>query len=60
MPDEQPSTPVGHALVERGVPFREFRHPGPILSLEQAAKSAASNRNRWCAAFSFGWRKTIT
>lgn len=38
MPDEHPSTPVGHALVERGIPFREFRHPGPILSLEQAAE----------------------
>jgi Cys-tRNA(Pro) deacylase len=30
-------TPVGRALSERGVPFREFRHPGPIHSLEQAA-----------------------
>lgn len=38
MPDDQAQTPVGRALAERGVPFREFRHPGPILSLEQAAE----------------------
>jgi Cys-tRNA(Pro) deacylase len=30
-------TPVGRDLEARGVPFREFRHPGPVLSLEQAA-----------------------
>jgi Cys-tRNA(Pro) deacylase len=30
-------TPVGRDLDARGVPFREFRHPGPISSLEQAA-----------------------
>lgn len=31
-------TPVGRDLAERGIPFREFRHPGPIRSLEQAAE----------------------
>ncbi|MBP6017362.1 MAG: YbaK/EbsC family protein [Candidatus Promineofilum sp.] len=38
MLDEQPLTPVGRALAEQGIPFREFRHPGPIFSLEQAAE----------------------
>lgn len=32
------ATPVGRDLRARGVPFREFRHPGPILTLEQAAE----------------------
>lgn len=31
-------TPVGAELHARGIPFREFRHPGPVLSLEQAAE----------------------
>lgn len=31
-------TPVGRELAATGVPFREFRHPGPIHSLEQAAE----------------------
>lgn len=31
-------TPVGAELRARGIPFREFRHPGPISSLEQAAQ----------------------
>lgn len=31
-------TPVGAELHARGIPFREFRHPGPISSLEQAAQ----------------------
>lgn len=30
-------TPVGRALAAAGVPFREFQHPGPVFSLEQAA-----------------------
>ena len=30
-------TPVGRALRDRNIPFREFRHPGPVSSLEQAA-----------------------
>jgi Cys-tRNA(Pro)/Cys-tRNA(Cys) deacylase len=30
-------TPVGRALGELGIPHREFRHPGPVHSLEQAA-----------------------
>ncbi len=30
-------TPVGRALAAAGVPLREFQHPGPILSLQQAA-----------------------
>lgn len=32
------STPVGQALAAADIPFREFRHPGPIQSLEQAAE----------------------
>ena len=32
-----PLTPVGRELQQRGIPFREFRHPNPVLSLEQAA-----------------------
>jgi Cys-tRNA(Pro)/Cys-tRNA(Cys) deacylase len=31
------STPVTRALDELGVPYRFFRHPGPVHSLEQAA-----------------------
>ncbi len=31
-------TPVGRALAAAGIPFREFQHPGPVLSLEQAAQ----------------------
>ncbi len=30
-------TPVGRALAARGVPSHEFEHPGPVLSLQQAA-----------------------
>ena len=30
-------TPVGRALAARGVPYHEFQHPGPVLSLQQAA-----------------------
>jgi len=30
-------TPVGRDLAARGIPFREFRHAGPVHSLEQAA-----------------------
>jgi Cys-tRNA(Pro) deacylase len=33
----QPTTPAGVALLARGVPFTEFRHGGPVRSLEQAA-----------------------
>jgi Cys-tRNA(Pro) deacylase len=32
------STPVTRYLDERGIPYRFFRHPGAILSLEQAAQ----------------------
>jgi Cys-tRNA(Pro)/Cys-tRNA(Cys) deacylase len=32
------TTPVTHALDEMGVPYRFFRHPGPVRSLEQAAR----------------------
>jgi len=32
-----PVTPVGRELHQRGFSIREFRHPGPVLSLEQAA-----------------------
>lgn len=30
-------TPAGEVLAARGIPFREFIHPGPVNSLEQAA-----------------------
>lgn len=33
----QSSTPAGWALTELAVPHREFTHPGPVRSLEQAA-----------------------
>jgi Cys-tRNA(Pro)/Cys-tRNA(Cys) deacylase len=35
MPD---LTPVTQALQALGIPFRAFRHPGPVTSLEQAAR----------------------
>jgi Cys-tRNA(Pro) deacylase len=38
-----PQTPVGRALAEAGVAVREFRHAGPVLSLEQAAEE----RGQW-------------
>lgn len=31
------ATPVSLALTEMGTPHQEFRHPGPVLSLGQAA-----------------------
>lgn len=31
-------TPVGRALGALGIPFHEFRHAGPVNSLEQAAE----------------------
>ena len=31
-------TPVGRALAALGIPQREFRHPGPVTSLAQAAE----------------------
>lgn len=31
------STPVTQALDDLGIPYRTFRHPGPVKSLEQAA-----------------------
>jgi Cys-tRNA(Pro) deacylase len=34
MPD---ATPVTRALDGLGIPYRPFRHPGPVASLEQAA-----------------------
>ncbi|MBK7217126.1 MAG: YbaK/EbsC family protein [Candidatus Promineofilum sp.] len=37
-PASEPLTPVGRALAALGVPLREFRHPGPVTSLEQAAE----------------------
>lgn len=33
-----PETPVGRALLAGDIPFREFRHQGPVNSLEQAAE----------------------
>ncbi len=35
---EIPSTPVTRYLDERGIPYRFFKHPGEIHSLEQAAR----------------------
>ncbi len=32
------TTPVSRVLTEKGIPHREFRHPGRIDSLEQAAR----------------------
>lgn len=34
----EPQTPVGLALAALGVSLREFRHPGPVTSLAQAAE----------------------
>ena len=31
------ATPVSQALTQINIPHREFRHPGPVRSLEQAA-----------------------
>lgn len=33
-----PDTPVGRELLARHIQFREFQHPGPVTSLEQAAQ----------------------
>ncbi len=32
------TTPVSLALTEMGIPHREFQHPNPVHSLEQAAR----------------------
>ncbi len=32
------ATPVGAALTAMGIPHREFRHPGEVTTLEQAAR----------------------
>jgi Cys-tRNA(Pro)/Cys-tRNA(Cys) deacylase len=32
------STPVSEVLDKAGIPYRQFKHPGPIHSLEQAAQ----------------------
>lgn len=32
------TTPVGRALLAQAIPFSEFRHAGPVRSLEQAAE----------------------
>lgn len=37
-PMGEPLTPVGRELYDRSIPFREFRHPGVVTSLEQAAE----------------------
>jgi prolyl-tRNA editing enzyme YbaK/EbsC (Cys-tRNA(Pro) deacylase) len=38
MAGEMESTPVTRALAQMGIPYRFFRHPGPVSSLEQAAR----------------------
>ena len=35
---EPDTTPVTRALDGLGIPYRPFRHPGPVASLEQAAR----------------------
>jgi Cys-tRNA(Pro) deacylase len=37
MTTDHASTPVSQALAALGIPHRLFRHPGPVISLEQAA-----------------------
>lgn len=36
--DREQYTPVTWALTDKDVPYRLFRHPGPVKSLEQAAR----------------------
>lgn len=36
--EENPSTPVTRYLDDKGIPYRFFRHPGQVHSLEQAAQ----------------------
>ncbi|MCC6191805.1 MAG: YbaK/EbsC family protein [Anaerolineales bacterium] len=38
MPDAAPLPPVARVLAAQSVPHRVFRHPGPVHSLEQAAR----------------------
>ncbi|MEA4909582.1 MAG: YbaK/EbsC family protein [Chloroflexi bacterium] len=38
MTDINPRTPVTRDLSARGIPFTFFEHPGPVHSLEQAAR----------------------
>jgi Cys-tRNA(Pro)/Cys-tRNA(Cys) deacylase len=37
------TTPVTRRLAELGIPHRFFRHPGPVRSLEQAARERGQN-----------------
>ncbi len=47
MSREQPdTTPVTRALTALGIPHRLFRHPGPIDSLEQAARERGQQPNQ--------------
>ncbi len=39
-------TPVTEELAILEIPFRTFRHPGPVSSLEQAALEHPSRHNR--------------
>lgn len=39
----QTDTPVIRYLIQENIPFRLFRHPGPIHSLEQAAAERGQN-----------------
>jgi len=40
------ATPVSLALAEMGIPHREFHHPGPVHSFEQAAKERGQTPNQ--------------
>jgi Cys-tRNA(Pro)/Cys-tRNA(Cys) deacylase len=39
-------TPVSQALTALGLPHSVFRHPGPVSSLEQAARERGQNTNQ--------------
>jgi Cys-tRNA(Pro)/Cys-tRNA(Cys) deacylase len=45
-PKTDQGTPVTRALDQLGIPYRTFRHPGPIRSLEQAARERGQRPNQ--------------
>jgi Cys-tRNA(Pro) deacylase len=46
MVEQDESTPVALALSAKHIPFRLFRHPGPVRSLEQAARERGQQQDQ--------------
>jgi len=49
------TTPAGGALDVLGIPYREFRHAGPVHSLEQAAQERGQQFEQVVRSILFRW-----